>query len=395
MRELSKNLPIRRITPDGAQYFFGYYDLQPYNIDETLHLTHKTTFRNRLQERNDIAEVGFVDLTTDKYEKIDTTLAWNFQQGAMLQWNPLSPQNEVIYNTVYDGEYHGVVTDIYSGSKRYLDRPVANVSRDGRYAIGINMPRMYDFRPGYGYAWPTDEFFYKNHSDKDGVYLIDMVTGKSKLVLSLDEIWEFSGGFFQKDEKIIINHITFNPSATRFIALVRNFHPKGENHKTALITANRDGSDMYLLSDYGLQSHYWWMNDDEVIFFSDGKELDACRGWYNTYVFRDKTHDGYMYADGFFDIDTHMSFSPDGRLMLSDTYPNLERYKRLRIYSPENDAIVTLGYFRELDNACTDVRCDLHPRWNRSGTAITFDSVHEGFRGVYEIKLENLEGLFE
>ena len=54
---------------------------------------------------------------------------------------------------------------------------------------------------------------------------------------------------------------------------------------------------------------------------------------------------------------------------------------------PEKDAIVTLGHFKELENACTDVRCDLHPRWNRSGTAITFDSVHEGFRGVYEIQL--------
>ena len=92
-----------------------------------------------------------------------------------------------------------------------------------------------------------------------------------------------------------------------------------------------------------------------------------------------------------------MSFSPDGRFMLSDTYPNQERYKRLRIYSHEKDAIVTLGYFKELENACTDVRCDLHPRWNRSGDAITFDSVHEGFRGIYEIKLTDdvMKDLFE
>lgn len=396
MKTVSKNLPIKRITPDDAQYFFGYYDLQPYNASETLHLTHKATFRNKLQEKGDSAEVGFIDLSTDKYEKIDTTFAWNFQQGAMLQWNSLSHDREVIYNTVHDGEYHGVVTDIYNGKQRFLDKPIANVSRDGKYALSVNMSRLYDFRPGYGYAWPTDPDFYKKHSKDDGVYLIDMESGKSKLVISLDELWEFTGKYFSKDEKIIINHITFNPDASRFIMLVRNFHEKGVNHVTALVTASRDGSDIYLLSDYGLQSHYWWMNNDEVIFFSDGKELEACRGWYNTYVFKDKTHDGYMFADGFFDIDTHMSFSPDGRFMLSDTYPNLERYKRLRIYSPEKGACVTLGYFRELENVCGDVRCDLHPRWGRSGSSITFDSVHEGFRGVYEIKLgDTINELFE
>lgn len=396
MKTLSKSLPIKRITPDDGQYFFGYYDLQPYNADETLHLTHKADFRDRLQVKGDTAEVGFIDLANGRYERIDTTSAWNFQQGAMLQWNSLAPDREVIYNTVKDGEYHGVVADIYTGKRRFLDKPVANLSRDGKYALSINMSRLYDFRPGYGYPWPTDEFFHKNHSKNDGVYLIDMETGASKLVISLDEIWEFSGKHFGSDQKIIINHITFDPSAERFIMLVRNFPVKGTRHETALITANRDGSDMYLLSDYGLQSHYWWMNNEEIIFFSDGKELDDCRGWYNTYVLKDKTHDGYMYADGYFDIDHHMSFNNSQSVMLTDTYPRPDGYKRLKLYSPEKDTCVTLGYFRELENVCSDVRCDLHPRWSRRGDSITFDSVHEGFRGVYEIKLEGeLNQLFD
>ncbi len=397
MKELSKSLGVKRITPSDAQYFFGYYDLQPFNFDENLHLTHKTSFRNRLQEKGDTAEVGFIDLSNGKYEKIDTTHAWNFQQGAMLQWNPVAPNSEVIYNTVTDGDYHGVITDIRSGKKRYLDKPVANVSKDGKYALSINMARLYDFRPGYGYAWPTDPDYYVNHSKEDGVFLTDMESGHSKLILSLDEIWEFSKKHFDKDQKLIINHITFNPSASRFIMLVRNFVVKGAKHETALITANRDGSDMYLLSDYGLQSHYWWMNDEDIIFLSDGKELKACRGLCNTYVLKDKTWDGYMYADGYFDIDHHMSFNEEQSIMLTDTYPRLDGYKRLRLYSTKKDACVILGYFKELENSCTDVRCDLHPRWNRSGNAITFDSVHEGFRGVYEIELPDsvLNNLFD
>ena len=196
MKTLSKNLPIKRLTPDDAQYFFGYYDLQPFNKSESLHLTHKASFRNRLQVKNDSAEVGFIELSTGKYERIDTTLAWNFQQGAMLQWNSLCPDKEVIYNTLRDGEFCGVVKDIMSGKERFLDRPVANVSRDGKYGLSINMSRLYDFRPGYGYAWPTDPDFYKKHSKDDGVYLIDMESGKSMSFGSL------RASIFQRTKKL-------------------------------------------------------------------------------------------------------------------------------------------------------------------------------------------------
>ena len=34
-----------------------------------------------------------------------------------------------------------------------------------------------------------------------------------------------------------------------------------------------------------------------------------------------------------------------------------------------------------------DIRCDLHPRWNRAGTGISLDGTFEGFRGVYTVDL--------
>lgn len=401
MKHLSKSLPVKRITPADGHYFFGYYDIQPYSRDESLYLTHKSDFRDRLQIRGDSVQVGFIDLKTEKYEYIDTTNCWNFQQGAMLQWNPCASDREVIYNTLIDDEQHGVIMDIYTGKKRYLDCPVANISKDGKYSLSINMSRLYNFRPGYGYAWPEDPFYYKKHPKEDGIFLTDMSSGKSDLVLSLDEIWNFTGSYFSSDQKIVINHVTFNPSATRFIALVRNFGEKGSGHKTALVTANRDGSDMYVLSDFSGQSHYWWLDDEHIIIYCCAAELECSKGGYNNYILKDKTHQGEMYADGYFYFDNHMSFSPDKKYMVADSYPYLSfengmifhpdisrcNHSTIMIYSPEKNVCTDIGYFYNMPRSVVDVRCDLHPRWNRSGDSITFDSTHEGFRGIYRIEI--------
>lgn len=395
MLHFSKSLPVQRISPEGEHFFFGYYDLQPFNADESLHLAHRSSFRNRLQFKEDAVDVGFLEMATGKFHLLDTTYAWNFQQGAMLQWNPQATDREVIFNTLLDGQQRGVVMDIYSGKKRYLDRPVANVSRDGKYALSINMSRLYNFRPGYGYAFPEDPFYYKNHAADDGVFLMDMDTGKSKLVLSLQQIWEFSGSFFSKDEKMIINHITFNPDASRFVALVRNFPASGQRHMTALITANRDGSDLFLLSDYGVQSHYYWMNNRDIIFYNDGKELPYQKGWCNNYILTDKTHEGKILADGFWYYDNHMSFSPDGKLMITDSYPDSHQMQPLQLYHVEKDVCANIGRFYSMPSSVTDVRCDLHPRWSRTGKSITFDSTHESFRGIYRIDLpEDVDAMF-
>ena len=36
------------------------------------------------------------------------------------------------------------------------------------------------------------------------------------------------------------------------------------------------------------------------------------------------------------------------------------------------------------------MRSDLHPRWNRDGTQICFDSVHEGTRQVYVLNVKEI-----
>ena len=395
MKCINKSLFARRITPADEHCFFGYYDLNAFNGN--LHLIHKVGFNDRLQTGKDKAEIGIVNITNNKYEKLDETAAWCFQQGAMLQWSSTAPKEEIIYNSVCGDDYNATILNINTGKKRFLDRPVASVSPRGDYAISINFGRTYDFRPGYGYAVFPDRFYHKKHSKDDGVFLTDLKTGKSKLVLSLDEIWEFSHRFFKdRDEKMLINHITFNTDGSRFLMLVRNFPENGKMWSTAIITANTDGSDMFLLSDYGVQSHYHWKDRENVIFFSDGKELECTRGWANNYVLKDKSYEGELIGGGFYVDDNHMSYSPDRRLLLSDGYADARKLQPLRIHNLEKDICTEIGRFYELPYNIIDLRCDLHPRWNEDGTKISFDSTHEGSRAVYLIDLEPvLDTLFD
>ncbi len=39
-----------------------------------------------------------------------------------------------------------------------------------------------------------------------------------------------------------------------------------------------------------------------------------------------------------------------------------------------------------------EIRCDLHPRWNRDGRPIAFYPVHEGFRGIKLIGVSSVVG---
>ncbi len=387
-------LPYRRITPNDGQYFFGYYDLQPFNLSEKYHLTHKAPFMDRLQVKGDRCEIGMIEMENGKYHTLTETGAWNFQQGSMLSWSFTDAENEIVYNDILDGDYVGVVMNIQTGKKRYLEKPVATLSPSGKHAISINFGRLYDFRPGYGYAEYPDPFYNENHSKDDGIFLIDMETGKAKLIISLDELWNFCGDHFAEDKKLNVNHITFNTDGTRFVFLLRNFPPPGGKHETALITANTDGSDMYMLYGWGVHSHYFWMDPETLMIYQARKEVPEGISTWNTFILKDKTQEMRVVADGIFRHDNHMVLTPDRKLSIHDTYPEADGNQWLRLYNEKTDICHRICAFpcpplREMGHV--DLRCDLHPRFDRSGKRLTVDSICEGFRGIYMVDIDPKE----
>ena len=86
--------------------------------------------------------------------------------------------------------------------------------------------------------------------------------------------------------------------------------------------------------------------------------------------------------------DGHCSYSPDGNLIITDTYPNRKRLANVFVCKENGNVkrIASLFAPFRYDN---DVRCDLHPRWNHAGNKVCIDSVHEGKRRLYTINVNS------
>lgn len=364
--------------------FFGYYDLTAWSDDGDCHLAHGVDRVDRIPRADDVARVGFIRSGSPEFIQIGETTAWNFQQGAMLQWLQGGLRDHVVFNIREDKGYRAAIYTAGGRCVRTLPLPVANVDPLGRFALSINFSRMLDFRPGYGYAGIADPFASEAQPAEDGIFSFTLDGSSPRCVLSLRDLGELCRPYFG-DKKLLVNHLNLNPTGTRFIALVRHFpdSPDGP-FSTLAITANADGSEPYVLWSGGVASHYHWRDAQTVsMVIKDPQERITLA------EFRDRSTDYRLVDPAFFLDDGHQSYSPDRTLLLYDSYP-IEGKRYLYLYDLVKEQGRTLAVVdsQMIDSpVALETRCDLHPRWHPSGKRISFDSVHEGHRGIYVLDL--------
>lgn len=373
---------VRRLSPSDGHYFFGYYDVAAWTQNEQYHLCHKVGFADRLPEAQDVAVLGSIRVSDGEFTPFAETTAWNFQQGSMLHWLPGSSSGEVVFNRRSGEDYVGVIGSIKTGAERCLDRAVAAVSPTGRHALSINFSRLFGFRPGYGYAGLPDPFANEPYPANDGLFLIDTDSGRSKLILPLSDIHRM---FPEQTEgqELLINHVGFNTDGTRALCLARN-NPHGAGRwLTALLTLDLSGDNVFCLHGWGLVSHYNWRDPEHLLCYCNPA------GEPGLFLLRDLAGSFEIADRDFFRADGHCSYSPDRLRILYDGYPSAEGYRPLYVYDIPGCPGRTVGEFLSPQPANHDIRCDLHPRWSPSGRFVSFDSTHEGFRGLYVMDLAN------
>src|SRR6266849_3498965 len=381
---------ITRVSDSGTSGHRGYtgfffYQCLQFDATGRYLLGMRVYFQNRLVVPADRADIGFIDLKGGyKWTKIGETTAWNWQQGARLQWRPRS--NEIVWNARSDDgtKYVCSVYNFHTGKRRTLPRPIYDLSPDGATALTHDFERMK--HRGTEYAGIED--IYKNQyaPGKTGIWKMNMDTGHAELIMTLEKmaVIAYPDGhpragclyFFREG---------WNPSGTRFIAFLKD----PENALFKAFSMAPDGTDIrYLYSD---PSHHSWQDDVNVLDFGNHTPPGGGSPLKGYFLFKD---DGTGEAKNLLwttDFDGHNSYvsGPGGDWIISDTY-DIKGFQYLFMYHGPTKLFVPLAKLR---NTAEDGihRVDLHPRLSGNGRMVSIDSTYEDLgRQMYIIDISHI-----
>jgi len=373
------------VTSGPKEHFFAsYYGINSWSADQRYVTVLETPIKYRLPTENDPATLGLVDLKTKEFIPLTETCAWNFQQGCMAHWLGTFPNSRIIYNDIVDGKTVSIIMDVHTKRKiKTIPYPVCAVSPNGKEAASINFSRLRTTRKAYGYGGDGQDAKLSVQFPKDdGLFLVDLETGKAKLLISIYDVKEQVPNVPEKGVEYF-NHVLFSRRGGKIFWLARAT-PK---RNTTAFTINRDGTNLRrCFPDKWGGSHYDWLNENELMITAKYK------GKSNAHILFTVGRDNYKrLGKGKLNFDGHGTFSPDEKWMLTETYPSKRTYEqKLLLMDMKTEAVLPLGRYvhhPEFRKNGKDAQCDLHGRWSPNGDMIGFNSVNTGQRQVYVIKL--------
>lgn len=404
-------------TPkDGFSYFFGYYDKSPLNKSNTKLLAHRVSFDGRDVRDGDMADVGYFDLSTKNFHKIDETLAWNWQQGSQLQWMPPAFEDEIIYNSIRNEKFISIRYNICTKEKKVIPFPVYVIHPNGKEALAVNYERHYWCRPGYNYQNIKKSAWNVHIHPDDGIFRVDLETGDVKLIIRTQDVVDMAPNEEILSSNNWLEHMMYNPIGDRFMFFNR-WHKDDVDH-TRLFTANSlDGGKIFMFPDTKFYSHADWKNDKELTIWTkepikrneismvesfafiarknnfikkilrplyrvikpllSRKIVERITSQSKLVTYYDKTHDYDIVGDGTLSGNGHITWSKDMNMILNDTYQDEKKYRSLMLFDVKNNQKKNIGQFFSQYNDC-GYRADLHPRFDHSEKYVIIDSAHEG-----------------
>lgn len=374
--------PVRTITHGPGHHWFGYYDKLQFDPTDRYVLSNNVDFEHRTPTRDDVIRIGMVDTENDdEWIELGSSSAWGWQQGCMLQWVPKG-DGEILWNDREGDRYVCRLLNTKSRAQRMIERPVYTLSPNGAHGLSVNFARLQFFRPGYGYVGVPDPYGDEMAPQDDGVFRVDLATGESTLILPLSEMARIPyQGRPVDDVWHWFNHLLVSPDGSRFIVLNRWRTKDPETGQlsrgftTRMITANMDGSDLYVLDPSGNTSHFIWRDPEHVCMWTRPEGRDA-----GFYLARDRTQELALVGEDVMTRNGHNTYLPVGNneWILNDTYPDKDRNQNVYLFHVPSGRHHALGSFHSPREYTGEWRCDTHPRSSNSGRWICIDSPHTG-----------------
>ncbi len=378
--------PVTRITHEPGHHFFGYYDKSPWDATGRHILALRVPFMDRPPTPDDSAVIGTLDCEDDfRWQALAESRVWCWQQGNMLQWLPSDPRSRILFNTRSGDSFATCVLDPATGERELWPWPVYSLAADGAAAVMLNFARLTRTRPGYGYVGLPDHSAGKCAPEDDGIWHLDLPTRDSRLIVSLAQLADIEPVDSVQRVQHWVNHLEWNPGGSR-VSFLHRWPAPGGFH-TRLFAVDPDGGNLTLLEGSGVVSHYDWRDDHHILAWT------RHGGAAHFHLYNDLGDEARVVGADTLTRDGHNSFSPDRRWLLTDSYPDRSRHERLlMLYHLESDTRYDIGRFHSDPTITGAIRCDLHPRWNRDGSLVCIDSIHEGTRQMYVIDVSSLTG---
>ena len=236
-------------------------------------------------------------------------------------------------------------------------------------------------RTDYGYGGAgQDARAEVQFPEDDGLLLVDLQTGAAKLLVSIAEVKDLVPAV-PKEGIEYFNHTLFSRDGSKVFWLARAV----PNRNTTSLTVNCDGTNLRrCFPDNWGGSHFDWLDGDNLMITAAYDGLV-----YGHILFTVGKSNYQRLGKGLLDYDGHGTFSPDGRWMATDTYPNNKLYEqKLYLMDMKTQAVMSLGRFVEPPKFKGYWRCDLHPRWSPRGDLLGFNSTFSGQRQVYFFRFQ-------
>lgn len=344
----------------NCNVFFGYYDKDPLNKNKLL--------AHSIIDNGEDCVIGYFDLESKNFVKVDSTNSWSWQFGSRLQW--LNEKDErIIFNRKIGGKSCSIIKSLKTRDVVKINFPIFDYNYKTNFATSINFHHLYKFEQGYGY----------NNSPETeiGLFIIDIKNNEKKKIVSFNKLINLLNDTTVHINNCHINLPFFNPEGNKIAFL---FKWKGKKKTEARLMVWEKNQEIKIINKNGYVAHFNWLGDHKLVYvIKRNNKTEYC-------IFDiDKNEESIL--KGLFE-DGHPTFYKNK--IISDKYPSLiKRRQELFIYDIDNSKadILYSSISRPRHNGV--YKCDFHPRVNLESDTICIDEGSDKYRKMILLKLKN------
>jgi len=385
-------LKTEQVTSGSKHHFFGYIgqcQTIPWNASGRHILCLEIDHIDRMPKPDESATICLIDThNQNQIIRIDKTHGWNPQQGTMFYWHPKHAETQFFFNDrdPKTGKVFTVLYDLKTKKRlreyHFTESPIGNggVAADGTFFMGLNYGRLARLRPVTGYPEALDWSKNEIAPDNDGVFKVDIQTGKKKLLSSYRDLHKL---LLKQNPKLrhsglFINHTLLNREGTRLYFFVRGGWSGKKGDKINIpCSIHTDGSNLTLHSRH-IGGHPEWdlgnvligrKGKDQILYDVDSKKIVGKLG--SPQLFPKPEGD--------------ISLSPDGQMFVNGYKKDDKNF--YTVYRKTDGAF---GRSKGLDKGSYsgDIRIDPAPRWNRTNDAIIVPGIADNkTRQIFLIRI--------